>query len=84
MHPTRVRKSALNELFTLRAHDRNSIGDHNVVLQDTYGPALNILIKLMAIISVVFAPVVADKQFGGLLFDQLLSTWGQKDAPAMD
>ena len=53
-------------------------------MKDTYGPALNILIKLMAIISVVFAPVVADKHFGGILFDQLLSSWGQKDAPAAD
>lgn len=59
----------------------DTIGDP---MKDTYGPALNILVKLMAIISVVFAPVVADKQFGGLLFDQLLSSWGQKDAPAAD
>jgi H(+)-translocating pyrophosphatase len=59
----------------------DTIGDP---MKDTYGPALNILVKLMAIISVVFAPVVADKHFGGIIFDQLLSTWGQKDAPVSD
>jgi len=59
----------------------DTIGDP---MKDTYGPALNILIKLMAIISVVFAPVVADKHLGGLIFDQALSQWGLKDAPADD
>jgi len=49
-------------------------------MKDTYGPALNILIKLMAIISVVFAPVVADEKFGGVVFDQILSGWAAKDA----
>ncbi len=50
-------------------------------MKDTYGPALNILIKLMAIISVVFAPVVADPTFGGLIFNQWLAGWASKDAP---
>ena len=59
----------------------DTIGDP---MNDTYGPALNIVMKLMAIISVVFAPVVADKQFGGILFDQMLCTWGQNDAPSTD
>eukprot|EP01004_Peranema_trichophorum_P006675 NODE_5491_length_1007_cov_53.721719_g4919_i0.p2 GENE.NODE_5491_length_1007_cov_53.721719_g4919_i0~~NODE_5491_length_1007_cov_53.721719_g4919_i0.p2 ORF type:complete len:104 (-),score=34.43 NODE_5491_length_1007_cov_53.721719_g4919_i0:322-633(-) len=59
----------------------DTIGDP---MKDTYGPALNILVKLMAIISVVFAPVVADKHLGGLIFDQALSSWGLKDAPADD
>jgi len=59
----------------------DTIGDP---MKDTYGPALNILIKLMAIISVVFAPVVADKHLGGLIFDQALASWGNKDAPVSD
>jgi Na+/H+-translocating membrane pyrophosphatase len=64
------------------AHKAAVIGDTiGDPMKDTYGPALNILIKLMAIISVVFAPMVADKHFGGLIFDQLLSGWGLKDAP---
>ncbi|AAZ13557.1 vacuolar-type proton translocating pyrophosphatase 1 [Trypanosoma brucei brucei TREU927] len=41
----------------------DTVGDP---LKDTSGPALNILVKLMAIISVVFAPVVQSK-LGGLL-----------------
>ena len=41
----------------------DTVGDP---LKDTSGPALNILIKLMAIISVVFAPVVQSK-LGGVL-----------------
>jgi len=40
----------------------DTVGDP---LKDTSGPALNILIKLMAIISVVFAPALKDN--GGLL-----------------
>ena len=48
--------------------------------QDTYGPATNIVMKLMAIVSVVFAPVVADPRFGGLIFDRLLWPWAAKDA----
>jgi H(+)-translocating pyrophosphatase len=42
----------------------DTVGDP---LKDTSGPSLNILIKLMAIISVVFAPVVSGK-LGGLVF----------------
>lgn len=42
----------------------DTVGDP---LKDTSGPALNILIKLMAIISVVFAPVVAGKLGGVVL-----------------
>ena len=41
----------------------DTVGDP---LKDTSGPALNILIKLMAIISVVFAPVMQSK-LGGIL-----------------
>jgi inorganic pyrophosphatase len=41
----------------------DTVGDP---LKDTSGPALNILIKLMAIISVVFAPVVQSR-YGGIL-----------------
>eukprot|EP01000_Liburna_glaciale_P000661 NODE_1181_length_667_cov_953.878641_g812_i0.p1 GENE.NODE_1181_length_667_cov_953.878641_g812_i0~~NODE_1181_length_667_cov_953.878641_g812_i0.p1 ORF type:complete len:196 (-),score=76.39 NODE_1181_length_667_cov_953.878641_g812_i0:80-643(-) len=44
----------------------DTVGDP---LKDTSGPALNILIKLMAIISVVFAPVVRSEKIGGLVFD---------------
>jgi len=42
----------------------DTVGDP---LKDTSGPSLNILIKLMAIISVVFAPVVQSKLGGVLL-----------------
>lgn len=42
----------------------DTVGDP---LKDTSGPALNILIKLMAIISVVFAPVMQSKLGGVLL-----------------
>jgi inorganic pyrophosphatase len=45
----------------------DTVGDP---LKDTSGPALNILIKLMAIISVVFAPVV-DSSIGGVLMNQM-------------
>ena len=41
----------------------DTVGDP---LKDTSGPALNILIKLMAIISVVFSPVFQSK-LGGIL-----------------
>ncbi|EAN93017.1 putative Vacuolar proton pyrophosphatase 1 [Trypanosoma cruzi] len=41
----------------------DTVGDP---LKDTSGPALNILIKLMAIISVVFAPVF-ESQLGGII-----------------
>ena len=45
----------------------DTVGDP---LKDTSGPALNILIKLMAIISVVFAPVMQSKM-GGVLMNYM-------------
>jgi H+-translocating diphosphatase len=45
----------------------DTVGDP---LKDTSGPALNILIKLMAIISVVFAPVMQSKM-GGIVMNYL-------------
>jgi H(+)-translocating pyrophosphatase len=45
----------------------DTVGDP---LKDTSGPALNILIKLMAIISVVFAPIV-QSQLGGIIMKAL-------------
>ena len=42
----------------------DTVGDP---LKDTSGPSLNILIKLMAIISLVFAPAFPSKETGGLL-----------------
>jgi H(+)-translocating pyrophosphatase len=45
----------------------DTVGDP---LKDTSGPALNILIKLMAIISVVFAPVMNSKM-GGVIMNYL-------------
>jgi Na+/H+-translocating membrane pyrophosphatase len=51
----------------------DTIGDP---LKDTSGPALNILIKLMAIISVVFVPVV-NSSFGGLLFNKAFKNFTQ-------
>jgi H(+)-translocating pyrophosphatase len=45
----------------------DTVGDP---LKDTSGPALNILIKLMAIISVVFSPIVQSK-YGGLIINLL-------------
>merc|ERR1719163_23562 len=45
----------------------DTVGDP---LKDTSGPALNILMKLMAILSVVFAPLFVSVNNGGLL-----STW---------
>ena len=44
----------------------DTVGDP---MKDTSGPALNILVKLMAIISVVFVPVV-NGYMGGIVFDQ--------------
>jgi len=51
----------------------DTIGDP---LKDTSGPALNILIKLMAIISVVFVPVV-NSSFGGLVFNKAFKHFTQ-------
>jgi len=47
----------------------DTVGDP---LKDTSGPSLNILIKLMAIISLVFAPSFPSIQKGGLI-EQLFS-----------
>lgn len=56
----------------------DTVGDP---LKDTSGPALNIVVKLMAIISVVFAPVFRKGSgSGGLLFDRAFSSWDQKDS----
>jgi len=52
----------------------DTVGDP---LKDTSGPALNILIKLMAIISVVFAPVIKSDSLGGLLFDKAFKNFNQ-------
>jgi inorganic pyrophosphatase len=55
----------------------DTVGDP---LKDTSGPALNIVIKLMAIISVVFAPTVkSGSHMSGLIFDKLFSGWAEKD-----
>jgi inorganic pyrophosphatase len=55
----------------------DTVGDP---LKDTSGPALNILVKLMAIISVVFAPVFRpDSPIGGLLFDKWWKTARARD-----
>jgi len=48
----------------------DTVGDP---LKDTSGPALNILVKLMAILSVVFAPVFArGAMLSGVLFDRVV------------
>jgi len=53
----------------------DTVGDP---LKDTSGPALNILMKLMAIISVVFAPVfMSESKLSGVLFDRW---WGDFNA----
>ncbi|MBQ6622772.1 MAG: sodium/proton-translocating pyrophosphatase, partial [Mogibacterium sp.] len=41
----------------------DTVGDP---FKDTSGPSINILITLMTIVSLVFAPLVV--QFGGLIF----------------
>lgn len=74
--------STLGELSAIKDIDHeihsaavigDTIGDP---LKDTSGPALNILIKLMAIISVVFVPVV-NSSFGGLLFNHTFKNFTQ-------
>jgi K(+)-stimulated pyrophosphate-energized sodium pump len=48
------------------AHKATVVGDTiGDPFKDTSGPALNILIKLMTVVSLVFAPVIA--QVGGLI-----------------
>ncbi|MGM9935460.1 MAG: sodium-translocating pyrophosphatase [Clostridium sp.] len=50
------------------AHKAGVVGDTvGDPFKDTSGPSMNILIKLMTIVSVVFAPVIA--QYGGLLIN---------------
>jgi inorganic pyrophosphatase len=58
-------------------HHASVIGDTvGDPLKDTSGPALNILVKLMAIISVVFAPVMTNSSnLGGLLFNKLICAY---------
>eukprot|EP00998_Keelungia_sp_KM082_P006748 NODE_2984_length_960_cov_50.080432_g2964_i0.p1 GENE.NODE_2984_length_960_cov_50.080432_g2964_i0~~NODE_2984_length_960_cov_50.080432_g2964_i0.p1 ORF type:complete len:190 (+),score=48.06 NODE_2984_length_960_cov_50.080432_g2964_i0:291-860(+) len=60
----------------------DTVGDP---LKDTSGPALNIVMKLMAIISVVFAPTFRfDSNIGGLIFNKALASWVSRDAPLAD
>jgi len=51
----------------------DTVGDP---LKDTSGPSLNILIKLMAIISLVFAPSFPHPDKGGLIYQGLAAIFG--------
>eukprot|EP00755_Sulcionema_specki_P002703 Sspe_Gene.3439::Locus_1139_Transcript_1_2_Confidence_0.500_Length_2201::g.3439::m.3439 len=46
------------------------------------GPALNILVKLMPIISVVFVPVVTSDKIGGVLFNRAFKHFYPPPSPA--
>ena len=53
------------------AHQAGVVGDTvGDPFKDTSGPSMNILIKLMTIVSVVFAPIIA--KYGGILINILI------------